>query len=47
MPESLPHLALGVRRVSWSVLWCAESTWDWGVFFTLAQVRLSDVKKIP
>ena len=30
-----------------SVLWCAESLWDWGVFFILVQVRLCDVKKIP
>ena len=31
----------------WSVLWCAESLQDWGVFFILVQVRLHDVKKIP
>ena len=31
----------------WSVLWCAESLRDWGVFFILVQVRLRDVKKIP
>ena len=30
----------------WSVLWCAESSQGWGVFFTLVQVRLSDIKKI-
>ena len=31
----------------WSILWCAESLWDWDVFFILVQVRLRDVKKIP
>ena len=31
----------------WSVLCCAESLRDWGVFFILVQVRLCDVKNIP
>ena len=34
-------------EVSWSVLWCAESLQDWGVFFILVKVRLCDAKKIP
>ena len=32
-------------EVYWSVLWCADSSRDWCVFFILVQVRLCDVKK--
>ena len=47
MPGSLPNLALGAWRVSWSALWCAGSPQAWGVLFTLLKVRLSHVKKMP
>ena len=30
-----------------SVIWCAESLQDSGVFFILVQMRLRDIKKIP
>ena len=45
--RSLPHLALGVWRVSWRVFWCAGSSPGWDVFLTLVQMRFNDVKKIP
>ena len=41
-----PFCSWGVEAF-WSVFWCAESLWDWGVFFILVQVRLRDVKKMP
>ena len=37
-----PFHTWGVKGF-WSVLWCAESLRDCGVFFTLVQVRLRDV----
>ena len=46
IPGSLPHLTLGLWRVS-GAFSDELSHHTAGVFFTLVQLRLSDVKKIP
>ena len=46
MPGLLPYLALGVWRISWNSLMCRVIT-GLGCVFTLVQMKLSEIKKIP